>query len=171
MPGVHKTIYTSHNVLRHLLNKGALNSINKMTMDSSSNIKYPLFPFIDAAPQAIDPEEDASTTLAKQINEEYKVWKKNAPYLYDLLVTHSLEWPSLTLQWFPDVQQGEAEKDYVVHRMLVGTYTSGVERDYIGILDVQLPKDDMVIDARKFDEERNGNRKVINTFNSLPFTK
>lgn len=109
-PGVHKTIYTSHKVLRHLLNKGALNSINKMTMDSSSNIKYPLFPFIDVAPQDIDPEEDASTTLAKQINEEYKVWKKNAPYLYDLLVTHSLEWPSLTVQWFPDVQQGEAER-------------------------------------------------------------
>lgn len=55
--------------------------------------------------------------------------------------------------------------------MLVGTYTSGVERDYIGILDVQLPKDDMVIDARKFDEERNGNGKVINTFNSFPFIK
>lgn len=50
----------------------------------------------------------------------------------------------------------------MIHRMLVGTYTSGVERDYIGIMDVQLPKDDMVIDARKFDEERNGSDCLAN---------
>ena len=28
--------------------------------------------------------------------------KKNAPYLYDLVITHALDWPSLTCQWFPD---------------------------------------------------------------------
>jgi Histone-binding protein RBBP4 or subunit C of CAF1 complex len=28
--------------------------------------------------------------------------KKNAPYLYDLMITHALDWPSLTCQWFPD---------------------------------------------------------------------
>jgi len=38
----------------------------------------------------------------KIINEEYKIWKKNTPFLYDLVVTHALEWPSLTVQWFPD---------------------------------------------------------------------
>lgn len=30
------------------------------------------------------------------------VRKKNAPYLYDLMITHALDWPSLTCQWFPD---------------------------------------------------------------------
>lgn len=35
------------------------------------------------------------------INEEYKIWKKNTPYLYDLVITHALEWPSLTCQWLP----------------------------------------------------------------------
>ncbi len=34
--------------------------------------------------------------------EEYKVWRKNAPYLYDSLLTHGLDWPSLTTQWMPD---------------------------------------------------------------------
>uniref|UniRef100_A0A2K5EG38 Histone-binding protein RBBP4-like N-terminal domain-containing protein n=1 Tax=Aotus nancymaae TaxID=37293 RepID=A0A2K5EG38_AOTNA len=38
------------------------------------------------------------------INEEYKIWKKNTPFLYDLVKTHALEWPSLTAQiwrfWF-----------------------------------------------------------------------
>ena len=45
----------------------------------------------------VDEEEE------KIINEEYKVWKKNSPYLYDLVLTHALEWPSLTCQWLPDV--------------------------------------------------------------------
>ena len=27
------------------------------------------------------------------IEEEYKVWKKNTPFLYDLVITHALEWP------------------------------------------------------------------------------
>lgn len=28
--------------------------------------------------------------------------KKNAPYLYDVVITHALDWPTLTCQWFPD---------------------------------------------------------------------
>lgn len=35
------------------------------------------------------------------INEEYKIWKRNTPFLYDLVVTKALEWPSLTCQWLP----------------------------------------------------------------------
>ena len=62
------------------------------------------------------------------VNEEYKIWKKNTPFLYggrdegggagrppaspsppdaahplptDLVITHALEWPSLTAQWLP----------------------------------------------------------------------
>jgi histone-binding protein RBBP4 len=35
------------------------------------------------------------------VNEEYKIWKKNTPFLYELVVTHALEWPSLTVQWLP----------------------------------------------------------------------
>lgn len=38
----------------------------------------------------------------KLINEEYKIWKKNTPFLYDIVMTHALEWPSLTVQWLPD---------------------------------------------------------------------
>lgn len=28
--------------------------------------------------------------------------KKNSPYLYDVVMTSALPWPSLTCQWFPD---------------------------------------------------------------------
>lgn len=36
------------------------------------------------------------------VNDEYKIWKKNAPFLYDTLIATALEWPSLTVQWLPD---------------------------------------------------------------------
>jgi hypothetical protein len=49
--------------------------------------------------------EETMVIQEKMINEEYKVWKKNAPYLYDMVVTHALEWPSLTVQWLPDIEQ------------------------------------------------------------------
>ena len=39
------------------------------------------------------------------INEEYKIWKKNTPFLYDLVMTRALEWPSLTVQWLPQVSR------------------------------------------------------------------
>ncbi len=37
-----------------------------------------------------------------RINADYKIWKKNAPFLYDVVLTHALDWPSLTVQWLPD---------------------------------------------------------------------
>jgi hypothetical protein len=41
-----------------------------------------------------------------KINEEYKIWKKNTPFLYDTIMTHALEWPSLTCQWLPVSNEG-----------------------------------------------------------------
>jgi len=49
------------------------------------------------------PEGAADAALQeKLINEEYKIWKKNTPFLYDLVMTHALEWPSLSVQWLPN---------------------------------------------------------------------
>jgi hypothetical protein len=47
-------------------------------------------------------QEDAEVEQ-KLINEEYKTWKKNAPFLYDMILSTALDWPTLTTQWFPDV--------------------------------------------------------------------
>lgn len=48
------------------------------------------------------PVEDDEETENKIINEEYKTWKKNAPFLYDMILSTALDWPTLTTQWFPD---------------------------------------------------------------------
>ncbi|CAK5264467.1 unnamed protein product [Mycena citricolor] len=91
-------------------------------------------------PQAEDVEDDlAAEEENKLINEEYKTWKKNAPYLYDIVITHALDWPSLTCQWFPDTVSSP-DKPYTTHRLLLGTHTSGQSQDYLQIASVQIPK-------------------------------
>ncbi|KAG2022679.1 histone acetyltransferase type B subunit 2, variant 2 [Coprinopsis cinerea AmutBmut pab1-1] len=91
-------------------------------------------------PHVEDIEDDyAAEEENKLINEEYKTWKKNAPYLYDLVITHALDWPSLTCQWFPDKEQNP-NKPYTTHRLLLGTHTSGQAQDYLQIATVQIPK-------------------------------
>lgn len=95
----------------------------------------------------------------KLINEEYKTWKKNAPYLYDIVITHALDWPSLTCQWFPDKEQNP-QKPYTTHRLLLGTHTSGQSQDYLQIATVQIPKRDNPatgadkLDRADYDDER-----------------
>jgi histone-binding protein RBBP4 len=37
------------------------------------------------------------------VNQEYKIWKKEAPYFYDLLILHSVDWPTFTFQWLPEI--------------------------------------------------------------------
>jgi histone-binding protein RBBP4 len=82
----------------------------------------------------------------KQINEEYKIWKKNTPFLYDLVSCHALEWPSLTIQWFPDriVPEG---CDYSIQRLLLGTHTADSEQNHILIGEIRIPLPDTEIEA------------------------
>lgn len=58
----------------------------------------------EGSPLPLDVETEAMQKQ-QEINQEYKVWKKNAPFLYDMVVTTSMEWPTLTCQWFPDIEK------------------------------------------------------------------
>ncbi|KDQ31308.1 hypothetical protein PLEOSDRAFT_166538 [Pleurotus ostreatus PC15] len=102
-------------------------------------------------PQVEEVEDDlAAEEENKLINEEYKTWKKNAPYLYDVVITHALDWPSLTCQWFPD-KESPSNKPYTTHRLLLGTHTSGQAQDYLQIATVQMPKRDSSPTSDKLD--------------------
>ncbi|KAG5513743.1 hypothetical protein PMAC_000781 [Pneumocystis sp. 'macacae'] len=98
-------------------------------------------------------EAEEQIVAEKLINEEYKIWKKNSPFLYDLIVTHALEWPTLTIQWFPD-KETVPGKNYSVHRLLIGTHTSGNDQNYLKFAEVYLPLSATDIDIRKYDEEK-----------------
>jgi len=55
---------------------------------------------------SINPHPLNLTTMANStIRSEYKTWKKNAPFLYDMILSTALEWPTLTTQWLPDKQE------------------------------------------------------------------
>ena len=71
----------------------------------------------------------------QMIQEEYKVWKKNSPFLYDKVLTHSLEWPSLTVQWQNEVSV-DNDRQVSIHKIVLGTHTSGDEQNYLMIGEV-----------------------------------
>ncbi|PFX31200.1 Histone-binding protein RBBP7 [Stylophora pistillata] len=102
------------------------------------------------SPKENEPFDDA--VEERIINEEYKIWKKNTPFLYDLVMTHALEWPSLTVQWLPDVTKPDG-KDYSVHRIILGTHTSD-EQNHLVIASVQVPNDDSQLDTSHYDSEK-----------------
>ncbi|XP_020627362.1 histone-binding protein RBBP4-like [Orbicella faveolata] len=105
---------------------------------------------MSGSPKENEPFDDA--VEERIINEEYKIWKKNTPFLYDLVMTHALEWPSLTVQWLPDVTKPEG-KDYSVHRIILGTHTSD-EQNHLVIASVQVPNDDAQLDTSHYDSEK-----------------
>lgn len=49
-----------------------------------------------------------------------------------------------------------AGDDYSVHKLLLGTHTSGAEQNHLMVAEVRLPLEDTEIDARKYDDESQG---------------
>lgn len=96
---------------------------------------------------------DDTETENKKILEEYRIWKKNAPFLYDLVMTHVLPWPSLTVQWLP-AETVSAKADYVAHDLVLGTHTNDTEQNFLMIAKVRIPTADAEIDPSKYAEER-----------------
>ncbi|KAF2208630.1 hypothetical protein CERZMDRAFT_70850 [Cercospora zeae-maydis SCOH1-5] len=83
--------------------------------------------------------EEQEAMQNKIINEEYKIWKKNSVFLYDIMYSRALDWPTLTTQWLPDVKQ-EPGKTSRQHRMILGTHTSGAQDEYLQIAHINLPQ-------------------------------
>eukprot|EP00924_Labyrinthula_sp_SR-Ha-C_P014415 maker-scaffold_20-snap-gene-5.13-mRNA-1 protein AED:0.05 eAED:0.05 QI:44/1/1/1/1/1/8/16/437 len=87
------------------------------------------------------------------VDNEYIVWKKNAPFLYDLVKTTQLDWPSLTCEWFSKKVE-LPNKGFHEQRLLLGTNTSGQEQNSLLIANIKLPNHDASVDVRLYDEEK-----------------
>jgi histone-binding protein RBBP4 len=114
----------------------------------------------------IEPATDALEE--RVIDAEYKIWKKNTPYLYDFVLTHSLEWPSLTCQWLPlsnkrqissNNNNNAAVADYVEHSLLLGTHTTG-EQNYLMVATCFLPKEETAVDTENNDNNTNAKQSA-----------
>lgn len=104
---------------------------------------------VSKMPSAESLAEDAEE---RRIQEDYKIWKKNAPLLYDFVFTQALDWPSLTVQWLPG-RVVSGDKQVATHKVILGTHTSDDEPNYLMIANVRLPTEDAEIDARQYSEE------------------
>lgn len=97
-------------------------------------------------------ENGSSSLIDKSTQHRYRVFKKNAPFLYDYLSTNSLLWPSLSVLFFPDLENKEnnvndevteasiaasPSSQLAFQRLLLGTFTLGQSVDSISIH--QLP--------------------------------
>ncbi|KAI8332014.1 histone-binding protein RBBP4 [Chlamydoabsidia padenii] len=98
--------------------------------DRTSPFSPPLHPSRLKYAMADSPSGDIKDEQ-QQINEEYQLWKKTTPLLYDLVVTQNLTWPTLTCQWMPQLsKQG----------LLIGTNTNDEETNYTQLLSVDIPQ-------------------------------
>ena len=95
-----------------------------------------------------DDDENTDELEERMVAEEYKIWKKNTPFLYDLVVTHALEWPSLTVQWLPDRAE-PAGKDYSVQKLILGTHTSENEQNHLMIAEVQVRSHSLALRSKE----------------------
>jgi hypothetical protein len=48
----------------------------------------------------------------------------------DLQLMHTLQWPSLTVQWLPG-RQRDPDDNFSTQQCLLGTHTSGTDTDYV----------------------------------------
>lgn len=92
--------------------------------------------------------EDDAPLIDESAQADYRTWKKNTPFLYDYLSTHPLLWPSLSVNFFPDLhttsavaaddlQQQLHQQQLSLQRIVLGTYTQGQATDTLSI--VSLP--------------------------------
>lgn len=122
----------------------------------------------DTTVEEVSQQEDS--TIDQTTQQEYRIWKKNAPYLYDYLSTTSLLWPSLTVQFFPDIVSIQSEEDIMLQRLLHGTFTLGQSIDSLSIVQVptfhnlnkhiKINKLDYNQDKQEFEVSTSSNLKV-----------
>jgi histone-binding protein RBBP4 len=91
-----------------------------------------------------------SASNNSQNEDSQKIWKKNAPYLYDVLITWGLDWPSLCVEWLPKVDYVPKRNFYLQH-LILGTNTSGAEPNFLLICKTRLPISKIVLEEHNND--------------------
>lgn len=71
------------------------------------------------------------------VEEEYKVWRKNVPQLYDLMYTQLLKYPSPCVQWFPTAER--VEDRATRQRLLMTTFTEEEGEEHLTMGEASFP--------------------------------
>ncbi|EEA05047.1 uncharacterized protein CMU_041170 [Cryptosporidium muris RN66] len=82
-------------------------------------------------------QESPQEHLDLQNDDEFYFWRRNCPYLYDSMLSYTLEWPTLTLDWLPNSYKS-ADGTYSVHKIIFGTHTNGEDQNHLIVAEVHL---------------------------------
>lgn len=75
----------------------------------------------------------------KLVNEEFKIWKKTVPLLYDTIQTFVQETPSLTIEPLSKVELS-SDKNEVEIKFLLGTYAQSADApNFLKLASIKLP--------------------------------
>lgn len=103
----------------------------------------------------------------KKIDEEYQIWDTNSPYLYEFVIKHNLEWPSLMVDWIPDGSPNSDVSGFKeANKLLLGTHTTD-ERNYLIIASAKFPGDE-IIDVNEVPRKK---QKIFNKCSSYSTNK
>lgn len=81
--------------------------------------------------------------MHKPINpskQKYIKWNKNIPFNYNFILIQNLKWPSLTIQWFPQIKY-HSDKNITTQQLLYTTHTSKQDSEYLHIATISKSKD------------------------------
>jgi len=118
--------------------------------------------------QEDEADENEDDEEMKIIQEEYRVWKKNAPFLYDVCLKHNLPSAPLTCQWLPP--KTEVESEYSSHEILVGMKRTETVTNCLSVMKVFLPNESAELEVKEFSDKTNelgGYAANVSKLNSL----
>lgn len=94
---------------------------------------------------------------------DYINWKNNSIHLYNYLSTVNLIWPSLTVEFFPDIESANEKQKF---RLLTGSFTSGQSDEFLTLSsfskdsDIELAKlSNYDVELEEFTRSSTGNNK------------
>lgn len=81
------------------------------------------------------------------INETYKIWKSNVPFLYSILHVYELPSCSQTVDWIPESYLSD---NWELNKIVIGS--NSFTKNYIMVIDVALPTDETLVDYTAYKE-------------------
>ncbi|SCM04074.1 chromatin assembly factor 1 P55 subunit, putative [Plasmodium chabaudi chabaudi] len=84
-------------------------------------------------------EEPQSNYINANV-ENSKYWQYNTILLYNVIMIYNCEWPSLFVEWMPNVYK--RSQDYYSQDLILGTYSTE-KNNYILVLEVSLPSEEL----------------------------
>lgn len=102
-----------------------------------------------------------------QAEEDYLSWKKNAPLLYDTLVSHLLEWPSYTCQFFGRPDESKS-KGSAKHHFALGTVTGDQSQNHLLVMSATMPSAEATAHPKPHDGNAKQSFKCIAVERRIP---